>query len=143
MALLTPWGCHNRDDVVQHRWDAPGDQIAEGRNGAVQDWESPNLPETVMKTGIQWELQQEADLLGVCRHPNVMQAFALVLEEDVEGPHPQEHGFLVVERLGCSLSSLLYPTLRSALTPNIAFYACCAPQPVLRAPTHRSMASWW
>ena len=131
MALLTSWGCHNCDDVVQHRWDAPGDQIAEGRNGAVQDWESPNLPGTVMKTGIQWELQQEADLLGVCRHPNVMQAFALVLEEDVEGPHPQEHGFLVVERLGRSLSSLLYPTLRSALAPNCTLSLLCTSASVL------------
>ena len=86
----------------------------------MQDWTSPNLPSTVLKTGIQWELRQEADLLGICRHPNVMQAFALVLEEDAAGPHSQEHGFLVVERLGPSLSSMLYPTLRSALPPNHA-----------------------
>ena len=77
----------------------------------MQGLTSPNLPGVVMKAGQQWRLQEEAQLLGMCRHPNVLQAFAIVLEEGAAGPDPMEKGLLVVERLGCTLNSLLYPTL--------------------------------
>lgn len=39
------------------------------------------LPNTIMKAGLQRILSLEAELLTVCRHPKIMQAYAILMDQ--------------------------------------------------------------
>ena len=84
---------------MQHEWDDPGAELGRGTNGIVQTLDCPSLAHTAMKTGRQFWLRHEAEMMGVCRHPNVAKAYAILLPRGVTHGNLAEAGHLVVERL--------------------------------------------
>ena len=67
--------------MVQSIWDEPRNVVGRGCNGLVQKLISPLLPNTIMKAGLQRILSLEAELLTVCRHPKIMQAYAILMDQ--------------------------------------------------------------
>ena len=105
--------------------------LGAGVNGQVHVYTTPFFPRAVLKSGKQGWLWEEADMMARMRHPNIVRALAKVIPHNTP-EHPDQPGFIAMERLGKSLST--YDATRSALlelitAPALMFGDFCFVQP--------------
>ena len=101
--MLKYGSIHDKPGVLQISRCVGGAKVGQGGHGIVQIFLSPMFPGTVVKTGTQERLQQEADMMARMRHPGVVLVYAVM--RDHREPDPSKTGYLIMERMGRDLVS--------------------------------------
>ena len=88
--------------MLQAPSSAIGTPLGKGCNGPVHTFDSSDLPGTAVKRGSLRNLVDQAEKMARVAHPAILRACA-VLHDAGSDPTPDGQGYLVMERMQCSL----------------------------------------